>query len=144
MNCLTLEQRFQIVERYFKNRSFVRETYRALCPFFYHKILFTEQAHFWLNGYVNKQNCHIWSETNPRQYLETALNPLKWTVRCGVQANGIIGPYFFRNEEGAAVTVNGVRYRHILNTFFFPKMQELNIDISWFQQDCNRMVLRST
>lgn len=104
-------------------------------PFFYRKILFSDEAHFWLNGYVNKQNCRIWSETNPGHYLETPLHPLKLTVWCGIHANGIIGPYVFRNEEGATVTVNGVRYRHMLNTFLFPKLQELNIDNLWFQQD---------
>ena len=61
--------------------------------------------------------------------------PLKSTVWYGVHANGIIGPYFFRNEEGAADTVDGVQYPHTLNTFLFPKMQQLNINISLFQQD---------
>ena len=31
--------------------------------------------------------------------------------------------------------MNGVRYRHMLDIFLFPKMQEANVDISWFQQD---------
>ncbi|XP_073832543.1 uncharacterized protein [Musca autumnalis] len=31
-------------------------------PLFYRQILFSDEAHFWLNGYVNKQNCRIWSE----------------------------------------------------------------------------------
>ncbi|GFX45041.1 DUF4817 domain-containing protein [Trichonephila clavipes] len=26
-----------------------------------------DEAHFWLNGYVNKQNCRIWSEANPQE-----------------------------------------------------------------------------
>ncbi|GFU99215.1 hypothetical protein TNCV_3077021 [Trichonephila clavipes] len=26
----------------------------------------TDEAHFWLKGYVNKQNCRIWSEANPQ------------------------------------------------------------------------------
>ncbi|GFV55728.1 hypothetical protein TNCV_755281 [Trichonephila clavipes] len=29
------------------------------------KSLRNDEAHFWLNGYVNKQNCRIWSEANP-------------------------------------------------------------------------------
>ncbi|GFU77683.1 hypothetical protein TNCV_4968271 [Trichonephila clavipes] len=37
------------------------------------------QAHFWLNGYVNKQNCRIWSEANPQVYVETPLQPEKLT-----------------------------------------------------------------
>ncbi|GFS60738.1 helicase domino [Trichonephila clavipes] len=38
-----------------------------------------EEAHFWLNGYVNKQNCRIWSEANPQVYVETPLHPEKLT-----------------------------------------------------------------
>lgn len=30
--------------------------------YFQHKILFSDEAHYWLNGFVNKQNCPIWSE----------------------------------------------------------------------------------
>ncbi|GFV48000.1 hypothetical protein TNCV_4150861 [Trichonephila clavipes] len=41
---------------------------------------FSDEAHFWLNGYVNKQNCSIWSEANPQVYVETPLYPEKLTV----------------------------------------------------------------
>ncbi|GFU83430.1 putative transposable element [Trichonephila clavipes] len=58
-----------------------------------------------LNGYVNKQNCRIWSEANPQVYVETPLHPEKLTVWCALWAGGIIGPYFFKNDEGHNVTV---------------------------------------
>ncbi|GFV86505.1 uncharacterized protein TNCV_2156981 [Trichonephila clavipes] len=58
------------------------------------------KAHFWLNGYINKQNCRIWSEANPQVYVETLLHPEKLTVWCALWAGGIIGPYFFKNDEG--------------------------------------------
>ncbi|GFU43880.1 DUF4817 domain-containing protein [Trichonephila clavipes] len=58
-----------------------------------------DEAHFWLNGYVNKQNCRIWSEANPQVYVETPLHPEKLTVWCALWAGGIIGPYFFKNDE---------------------------------------------
>ena len=31
--------------------------------------------------------------------------------------SGVIGPFFFENEQGAAVAVNGKRYRAMLNEF---------------------------
>ncbi|GFV93114.1 hypothetical protein TNCV_2552051 [Trichonephila clavipes] len=37
----------------------------------------SDETHFWLNGYVNKQNCRIWSEANPQVYVETTLHPEK-------------------------------------------------------------------
>ncbi|GFX37961.1 hypothetical protein TNCV_3835621 [Trichonephila clavipes] len=47
----------------------------AFVPDFHRRILFSDEAHFWLNGYVNKQNCRIWSEANPQVYVETPLHP---------------------------------------------------------------------
>ncbi|GFT24213.1 uncharacterized protein TNCV_2064421 [Trichonephila clavipes] len=49
-----------------------------------------DEAHFWLNGYVNKQNCRIWSEANPQVYVETPLHPEKLTVLCALWAGGIL------------------------------------------------------
>ncbi|GFV34805.1 hypothetical protein TNCV_1451091 [Trichonephila clavipes] len=49
-----------------------------------------DEAHFWLNGYVNKQNCRIWSEANPQAYVETQLHPEKLTVWCALWAGGIL------------------------------------------------------
>ncbi|GFU75355.1 uncharacterized protein TNCV_3951871 [Trichonephila clavipes] len=54
----------------------------AVVPNFHERILFRDEPHFWLNGYVNKQNCRIWSEANPQGYVETPLHPEKLTVWC--------------------------------------------------------------
>ncbi|GFV41900.1 uncharacterized protein TNCV_4140071 [Trichonephila clavipes] len=51
----------------------------AIVPDFKKRILFSDEAHFWLNGYVNKQNYRIWSEANPQVYVETPLQPEKLT-----------------------------------------------------------------
>ncbi|GFX21701.1 hypothetical protein TNCV_1200811 [Trichonephila clavipes] len=56
----------------------------AVVPDFHKRILFGDEAHFWLNGYVNKQNCRIWSEANPPLHLE------KLTVWCALWAGGIL------------------------------------------------------
>ncbi|GFV78309.1 transposable element Tcb2 transposase [Trichonephila clavipes] len=79
----------------------------AVVPDFHKRILFSDEAHFWLNGYVNKQNCRIWGEANPQVYVETPLHPEKLTVWCALWAGGIIGLYFFKNDEGHNVAVNG-------------------------------------
>ncbi|GFX08817.1 hypothetical protein TNCV_4228371 [Trichonephila clavipes] len=62
----------------------------AVVPDFHKRILFSHEAHFWLNGYVNKQNCRIWSEANPQVYVETPLHPEKLTVWCALWAGGIL------------------------------------------------------
>ncbi|GFV54659.1 uncharacterized protein TNCV_3843791 [Trichonephila clavipes] len=62
----------------------------AVVPDFHKRILFSDEAHFWLNGYVNKQNCRIWSEANPQVYVETPLHPEKLTVWCALWAGEIL------------------------------------------------------
>ncbi|GFT91141.1 hypothetical protein TNCV_4043871 [Trichonephila clavipes] len=62
----------------------------AVVPDFHKRILFSDETHFWLNGYVNKQNCRIWSEANPQVYVETPLHPEKLTVWCALWAGGIL------------------------------------------------------
>ncbi|GFV41775.1 transposable element Tc3 transposase [Trichonephila clavipes] len=57
---------------------------------FHKRILFSDEAHFWLNGYVNKQNCRIWSEANPQVYVETPLHPEKLTVWCALWPGAVV------------------------------------------------------
>ena len=85
------------------------------------KIIFSDEAHFDLGGYVNKQNCCIWG-----------------TI-------GIIGPFFSENKQGEAITVNGHRYGAMLKEFLFTKIEEEDIGNIWFQQDestCHTVELR--
>ncbi|GFW18267.1 hypothetical protein TNCV_4008061 [Trichonephila clavipes] len=62
----------------------------AVVTDFHKRILFSDEAHFWLHGYVNKQNCRIRSEANPQVYVETPLHPEKLTVWCALWAGGIL------------------------------------------------------
>ncbi|GFU89883.1 hypothetical protein TNCV_4743241 [Trichonephila clavipes] len=50
----------------------------AVVPDFHNRILFSDdEAHFWLNGYVNKQNCRIGVKLIPQVHVETSLHPEK-------------------------------------------------------------------
>ncbi|GFY24194.1 uncharacterized protein TNCV_1012471 [Trichonephila clavipes] len=75
------------------------------------------------------------SEANPQVYVETPLHPEKLTVWCALWAGGIIGPYFFKNDEGHNVTVNGDRYRAMITNFFIPELNNHDVQELWFQQD---------
>ncbi|GFX00683.1 uncharacterized protein TNCV_2236901 [Trichonephila clavipes] len=94
----------------------------------------SDETHFWLNGYVNKQNCRIWSKANPQVYVETPLHPEKLTVWGALWAGGIIGPYF-KNDEGPNVTVNGDRYRAMITNLFIPELNNHDVQELLFQQD---------
>ena len=39
-------------------------------PIFAEKIIFSDEAHFNLGGYVYKQNCSIWDTENPHPYIQ--------------------------------------------------------------------------
>ncbi|GFT34223.1 uncharacterized protein TNCV_4130171 [Trichonephila clavipes] len=99
---------------------------------FHKRILFSDEAHFWLNGYANKQNCRVWSEANPQVYVETPLHPAKLTVWGALWAGGIIGPYFFKNDEGHNVAVNSDRYRAMITNFFIPELNNHDVQELWF------------
>ncbi|GFT31848.1 transposable element Tcb2 transposase [Trichonephila clavipes] len=60
---------------------------------------------------------------------------VKLTVWCALWAGGIIGPYFFKNDEGHNVTVNGDRYRAMITNFFIPELNNHDVQELWFQQD---------
>lgn len=102
---------------------------------FFKKIIFSDEAHFHLNGYVNKQNCRIWGSENPHALEQLPMHPLKVTVWCGLWNGGVIGPYFFENDAGERVTVNGQRYHDMLEKKLWPQLEDMELDGMCFQQD---------
>ena len=98
------------------------------------KNFFSDEAHFHLGGYINKQNCRIWGTENTHAFIEKPIHPKRVTVWCGFRFRGIIGPFFFENEQEVTVTVNGDRYRTMLNEFLFIIEAE-DIGNIWFQLD---------
>jgi len=99
------------------------------------KIIFSDEAHFQLNGYVNKQNCRIWGTENPQVIQQLSMHPPRVTVWCGFWVGGVIGPYFFENAAGNAVTVNGVRYRDMITNFLWEELNGIDLEDIFFQQD---------
>jgi hypothetical protein len=76
----------------------------------------SDEAHFHISGYVNKQNCIYWASENRRQLHERPLQQ-KVTVWCAVSTRGVILPYFFEDERWNATTVMSGRYVDMLETF---------------------------
>ncbi|GFT67967.1 DUF4817 domain-containing protein [Trichonephila clavipes] len=66
---------------------------------------------------------------------KTPLHPEKRTVWCALWAGGIIYPYFFKNDEGHNITVNGDRYTAMITNFFIPELNNHDVRELWFQQD---------
>ena len=92
-------------------RSICKRFWQILTDFGKKKIIFLDEVHFDIGGYVNKQNCYIWDTENPPAYIEKPTHSKRVTVWGVFWSKGIIQPFFFENEEGVAVTVNSDRYR---------------------------------
>ena len=95
-----------------------------------HKIWFSDEAHFQLNGYVNKQNWRHWGTENPHLSAISPLHPQRVTVWCAISSKRIVGPVFI---DGM---VTGVKYRELLERHFGPEAGRLNMTRRyWFMQD---------
>ena len=77
----------------------------------------------------------IWATENPLAYIEELSHPKRVTVWCRFWSRSIIGPFFFENEQGMAVTDNDDRYRAMLKEFLITKIGEEDSGNIWFQRD---------
>lgn len=67
-----------------------------------HKIRFTDECHFDVEGYINKQNDRHWGRENPRELQTRTAHPARITVWCAISAYGIISPFSFNSTVKAA------------------------------------------
>ena len=58
-------------------------------------ILWTDEAHFTLEGAVNMQNCRIWGSTKLLIVHQQPLHSVYVTVWCGFTSTFILGLFFF-------------------------------------------------
>lgn len=94
------------------------------------KIWFSDEAHFWLTGHVNKQNHRFWASSNPHVFQTTTMKPQRLSVWCAISSKGIFGPFFF--EEN----LNHEVYVRILRDEFIPFAHGVDaVDDWWFMQD---------
>ena len=87
------------------------------------KIHWSDEAHFHLSGHVNRQNMRIWAEKQPFPATDKVLSREKVTVWCAVAHNRIIGPYFFEDKNGSALTINSERYLAMLKSYYIPALK---------------------
>ena len=113
-----LEQRWEVS---------LRLTYKRCRFWLKKKIIFSDDAHFDLGGYVNKQNCRIWGTENSQAYIEKPTHPKRVTV----WSRGINKPFFFEWRRN-------VEWREMWN----ENIEEGDIGNIWF--GFNRMALRAT
>ncbi len=95
------------------------------------QVWFSDEAQFYLDGYVNKQNWRFWGNQNPHIVHQRALHPRRTTVWCALSSSGIIGPVFIHEN------INSELYINVLNRNFIPALQGMGVNMSetWFMQD---------
>ena len=100
------------------------------------KIWFSDEAHFHLDGSVNRRNCRIWGTEPPNVVTTKSLHSRKCTAWCALSSDGIIGPYWFEDNAENAVTVKQENYRHVIKKFTAClRGRRFDLKKLWFQQD---------
>lgn len=103
---------------------------------FVNNIWMSDEAHFHISGFVNKQNFRYWSRENPQRIHEKPLHSEKVTVWCAISSRAVLGPYFFEDQNERAVTVNTLRYINMLENFLQPQLDRTPAyQDMFFQQD---------
>ncbi|GFX44309.1 DUF4817 domain-containing protein [Trichonephila clavipes] len=103
----------------------------VVVPDFHKRILFSDEAHFWLNGYVNKQNCRIWSEANPQVYVETPLHPEKLTVWCALWSGAVVPTRWGATCHTARATID------LLKDTFGDRLISRFRPVNWPPRSCD-------
>ena len=69
-------------------------------------LLTSDEAHYHLIGCVNKLNFQHWAGVNPHELHKRSLHNKRVTVWRVVGEFGVLGPYFFEDEDSSAVTLH--------------------------------------
>ncbi|GBN53406.1 hypothetical protein AVEN_219993-1 [Araneus ventricosus] len=96
-------------------------------------ILWTDEAHFHLQGSVNTRNCRIWVRENPFQMQPLPLHSQNVTVWYGFTAAFIVGPFSFEEigpSGPVTCTDNGTRYDLFLRNQLITALQQRGCVVS--------------
>ena len=105
-------------------------------PLILEHMWFSDEALFHLSGRVNRHNTHIWGTHNPMEIREHKRDTQKLVVWCAISSAGLIGPFFFRDQDGNSVNINGENYLHKLQEFCIPQLSAVaDMQEVVFQQD---------
>ena len=64
------------------------------------KIVFSDEAHFSLNGYVNKLNDWFWGTENSNIFISKSVHPEKVTLWAALSVNSFVNiPIFLRFND---------------------------------------------
>lgn len=102
-------------------------------PFFFDRVLFSDEAKFDNCGGVNTHNAHYYAEEQPSWRRNRTIQT-RWTVNVwgGVLGEKIIGPFFYQGMMNQHI------YLNLMQNELPVLLEEVPLDIRrrmWFQQD---------
>ncbi|GFW04149.1 transposable element Tc3 transposase [Trichonephila clavipes] len=100
----------------------------AAVPDFHRRHLFSDEADFWLNGYVNKQNGRIWSEANPQGAMITNFFTPEWN-------NHDVQELWFQQDGATCHTARATI--HLLKDTFGPLLISRFGPVNWPPRSCD-------
>ena len=109
-----------------------------LSPNFLNDIWFSDKAHFLLSGQVNSKNRIFWGTAAPNEVLQRPLHSKKCTEWVAMSTHGIIGSFWFEDENGEPLTVTKERCVEVLQQYWIAlgywNRGSFKRDCQWFQQ----------
>ena len=105
-------------------------------PDFLDNVWFSDEARFLLSGHVNSKNI-FWASTPPEHCLQRSLHSVKCTAWVVISKHGIIGPFWFEDDNERSVTIKTDRYVQVLGKFWTALDRRRGVIrvLNWFQQD---------
>jgi hypothetical protein len=102
-------------------------------PNFLQYVLFSDEATFHNNGFVNRHNFHYYDNTNPH-FTRFIDHQHRWSLNVWGAVLGpyVIGPYFFDGH------LNSQMYSDFLNNYFYELLEDVPLHIianMWLQHD---------
>jgi Helix-turn-helix domain (DUF4817) len=100
---------------------------------FFDYVLFSDEATFHKNGYVNRHNFHYYDTVNPH-FIRPVDHQHRWSLNvwAGIVGSCLIGPYFFDGN------VNGVSYLVFFENQLPALLEDVPLDVRqrmWLQHD---------
>ena len=86
---------------------------------------------------MNSKNNIFWGSKPPEHCLQRPLHSVKRTAWVAISKHGIIGPFWFEDDNERSVTMNTERYVQVLGKFLTALGRRRGVVrvFQWFQQD---------
>ena len=106
-------------------------------PDFLDNVWCSDEAYFLLSGHMNSKNNIFWGSTHPEYCLQRLLHSVRCIGWVAISKHGMIGPFWFEDDNEWSVTINTERRAQVLGKFWtaLGRRREVVRVLQWLQQD---------